>query len=91
MVIATFIVLRIALLIIKSIVIPVEKVHSALVGFSEGKLDIPVDYESTSELGEMCDALRSSQHTLASASCWRRWAAAISTAAPKWRSCMWAS
>ncbi len=65
MVIATFIVLRIALLIIKSIVIPVEKVHSALVGFSEGKLDIPVDYESTSELGEMCDALRSSQHTLA--------------------------
>ena len=44
--------------------VPTEKVRAALVGFSEGKLDIPVDYESTSELGEMCDALRSSQHTL---------------------------
>nr|WP_325259435.1 methyl-accepting chemotaxis protein [uncultured Oscillibacter sp.] len=64
MVIATLVVLRIALLIIKSIVIPVEKVRVALVGFSEGKLDIPVDYESTSELGEMCDALRTSQKVL---------------------------
>ena len=64
MVIATIVVIRIALLIIKSIVIPTEKVRAALVGFSEGKLDIPVDYESKSELGEMCDALRSSQHTL---------------------------
>ncbi|MCI9643984.1 MAG: methyl-accepting chemotaxis protein [Oscillibacter sp.] len=64
MVIATLVVIRIALLIIKSIVIPTEKVRAALVGFSEGKLDIPVDYESKSELGEMCDALRSSQHTL---------------------------
>ena len=64
MVIATLLVLRIALLIIKSIVVPVEKVRAALVGFSEGKLDIPVDYESKNELGEMCDALRSSQHTL---------------------------
>ena len=64
MVIATVVVIRIALLIIKSIVIPTEKVRAALVGFSEGKLDIPVDYESSSELGEMCDALRSSQHTL---------------------------
>ena len=64
MIIATIVVIRIALLIIKSIVVPTEKVRAALVGFSEGKLDIPVDYESTSELGEMCDALRSSQHTL---------------------------
>ena len=64
MIIATFVVLRLALIIIKSIVIPTEKVRAALVGFSEGKLDIPVDYESKSELGEMCDALRSSQHTL---------------------------
>ena len=64
MVIATLLVLRIALLIIKSIVVPVEKVRAALVGFSEGKLDISVDYESKNELGEMCDALRSSQHTL---------------------------
>ena len=64
MLIATIIVIRIALTIIKSIVVPTEKVRAALVGFSEGKLDIPVDYESKSELGEMCDALRSSQHTL---------------------------
>ncbi len=64
MIIATFIVIRIAFAIIKSIVVPVEKVHAALVGFSEGKLDIPVDYESKSELGEMCDALRTSQKVL---------------------------
>ena len=64
LVIATVVVLRMALIIIKSIVVPVEQVHVALSGFSEGKLDIPVDYESKSELGEMCDALRSSQHTL---------------------------
>ena len=64
MLIATFVVLRLALIIIKSIVVPTEKVRAALVGFSEGKLDIPVDYESKSELGEMCDALRTSQHTL---------------------------
>ena len=64
MVIATLIVIRIALTIIKSIVEPTEKVRAALVGFSEGKLDIPVDYESKSELGEMCDALRTSQKVL---------------------------
>ena len=64
MVIATVVVLRLALIIIKSIVVPTEKVRAALVGFSEGKLDIPVDYESKSELGEMCDALRTSQKVL---------------------------
>ena len=64
MIIATLVVLRLALIIIKSIVIPTEKVRAALVGFSEGKLDIPVDYESKSELGEMCDALRTSQKVL---------------------------
>ena len=64
MVIATIVVMRMALIIIKSIVQPVEQVHVALNGFSEGKLDIPVDYHSTSELGEMCDALRTSQHVL---------------------------
>ena len=64
MVIATIIVMRIALTIIKSIVVPAEQVHNALEGFSQGKLDIPVDYHSTSELGEMCDALRTSQNVL---------------------------
>ena len=64
MVIATIIVMRIALIIIRSIVVPAEQVHVALSGFSEGKLDIPVDYHSTSELGDMCDALRTSQNVL---------------------------
>ena len=64
MFIATVAVIRIALIIVKSIVVPVEQVHTALEGFSQGKLDIPVEYHSTSELGEMCDALRTSQHVL---------------------------
>ncbi|MBD5118149.1 MAG: HAMP domain-containing protein [Clostridiales bacterium] len=64
MVIATFVVIRMALIIIKSIVVPVEQVRTALSGFSEGKLDIPVEYHSASELGEMCDALRTSQNVL---------------------------
>ena len=64
MVVATVIVLRIALIIIKSITVPAQQVHNALEGFSQGKLDIPVDYHSTSELGEMCDALRTSQNVL---------------------------
>ncbi len=62
--IASLVVIRIALIIIKSIVIPVEEVRKALVGFSEGKLDIDVKYESKNELGEMCDALRTSQKVL---------------------------
>ncbi|MDE7171305.1 MAG: MCP four helix bundle domain-containing protein, partial [Oscillospiraceae bacterium] len=64
MVIATLVVIRMALVIIKSIVEPVNQVHNALNGFSEGKLDIAVSYESTSELGEMCSALRTSQNVL---------------------------
>ncbi len=64
MVIATLIVIRMALIIIKSIVIPAEQVRKALVGFSEGNLSVPVDYESKSELGEMCQALRTSQSVL---------------------------
>ena len=64
MVVATIIVLRMALIIIKSITVPAQQVHEALEGFSQGKLDIPVDYHSTSELGEMCDALRTSQNVL---------------------------
>ncbi|MCI8539623.1 MAG: methyl-accepting chemotaxis protein [Oscillospiraceae bacterium] len=64
MVIATLIVISMALTIIKGIVIPVEEVRRALNGFSEGKLEIAVNYESQSELGEMCNALRTSQHVL---------------------------
>ena len=50
--------------IIRGIVVPTAQVQKALVGFSEGHLDISVDYESKSELGEMCDALRKSQAIL---------------------------
>ncbi len=63
-VVATIGVMYIAFRIIKTIVVPVTEVHTALVGFSEGKLDIPVGYESASELGEMCDAMRTSQNIL---------------------------
>ena len=56
--------MSLSLKLIKSIVEPTEEVRKALVGFSEGKLDIPVTYESNSELGEMCVALRTSQHVL---------------------------
>ncbi len=64
MVVATAAVICIAMMIVKSITVPVSQVRNALVGFSEGKLDIPVDYESENELGDMCTALRISQHIL---------------------------
>ena len=64
MVVATAVVIRLALVITNSIVIPVEQVHNSLVGFSQGKLDVKVEYHSSSELGEMCDAMRTSQHVL---------------------------
>lgn len=61
---ATVLVLIMALQIIYSITKPVGQVSVALKGFSEGKLDIPVNYKSRNELGEMCDALRTSQYVL---------------------------
>ncbi|MCI8844618.1 MAG: methyl-accepting chemotaxis protein [Oscillospiraceae bacterium] len=63
-VIATIAVIALAFMIIKTITIPVSQVQNALVGFSQGNLSIPVDYQSKNELGMMCDALRSSQTTL---------------------------
>ncbi|MCI8465504.1 MAG: methyl-accepting chemotaxis protein [Lachnospiraceae bacterium] len=62
--IATIAVIALGLMIIKTIIIPVAQVQTALIGFSQGKLDIPVDYQSKNELGVMCDALRSSQEIL---------------------------
>ncbi|NBH19689.1 methyl-accepting chemotaxis protein [Clostridiaceae bacterium] len=62
--IATVAVITLGLMIIKTITVPVAQVQNALVGFSQGNLDIPVDYQSKNELGVMCDALRSSQKTL---------------------------
>ncbi len=61
---ATVLVLIMALQIIYSITKPVGQVSVALKGFSEGKLDIPVNYKSRNELGAMCDALRTSQYVL---------------------------
>ena len=64
MAVATILVLGTAFKLVKGIMEPTEEVRKALMGFSEGKLDIPVNYESKNELGDMCNALRSSQDTL---------------------------
>ena len=64
MVIATAVVLMMATKLIRSIWEPTAQVHKALMGFSEGKLDIPVEFESKNELGDMCQALRTSQQVL---------------------------
>ncbi|MBR5509194.1 MAG: methyl-accepting chemotaxis protein [Lachnospiraceae bacterium] len=64
MIIAASGVMAFVFVLIRSITVPTEQVRRALVGFSQGKLDIPVDYESKNELGEMCDALRTSQEVL---------------------------
>jgi len=62
--IALVIILIIATKIIAGITTPTAQVEKALVGFSEGHLDIPVTYQSNNELGAMCDALRKSQNIL---------------------------
>ncbi len=64
LVLATILVLMLELRIIRSITVPVEQVRTALVGYSKGELDIPVNYESQNELGEMCSALRTSQSVI---------------------------
>lgn len=64
MIIATVVVLKMAFTVIHNVTDPTYEVHKALVGFSEGKFDIKVDYQGTNELGEMCDAMRKSQYIL---------------------------
>ena len=64
MVVATIAVLLIAVRIIRSIVEPSSQVRGALVGFSQGNLSVPVEFTGKNELGEMCDALRTSQKVL---------------------------
>ena len=64
MVLVSAAVMVMAVKIVKSVAVPTDQVHKALLGFSEGKFDIPVEYESKNELGDMCDALRRSQVTL---------------------------
>lgn len=64
LVVATFVVLMLGFAIIRNITRPTEQVRNALIGFSQGNLSIPVDFESSNELGEMCTALRRSQTVL---------------------------
>ncbi|MCI9443187.1 MAG: methyl-accepting chemotaxis protein [Oscillospiraceae bacterium] len=64
MVVATIVVMLMATKIIRSIVEPSNQVRNALVGFSQGDLSIPVNFTGRNELGEMCDALRTSQQVL---------------------------
>lgn len=49
---------------VHNIMVPVNEVRNILHRFSEGNFNVPVHYESQNELGEMCDALRASQHAL---------------------------
>ena len=64
MVIATIVVVVFAGKLIRSIAVPTEEVRNALVGFSEGNFDVEVEFESKNELGDMCEALRTSQQVL---------------------------
>ena len=64
MVVATLVVLLMATKIIRSIAEPSNQVRAALVGFSQGNLGVPVEFSGKNELGEMCDALRTSQRVL---------------------------
>ena len=64
MVLATAWVVFMASRIIKNITVPAAQVQKALNAFQNGDFNAPVDFESKSELGEMCVALRSSQGTL---------------------------
>ena len=56
--------LYIATKIIRSITEPVEQAHNALNAFKNGKFDTPVNYVGQNELGDMCEALRTSQKIL---------------------------
>ncbi len=62
--IATALVIYIIRVILSTILPPVSQVQAALIGFSKGDFTIPVSYESSSELGDMCQAMRESQKIL---------------------------
>ncbi|MBR2894173.1 MAG: methyl-accepting chemotaxis protein, partial [Oscillospiraceae bacterium] len=63
-VLATAAVMYIIRVILSTILTPVAQVQEALMGFSKGDFTIPVEYESRSELGDMCYAMRKSQKIL---------------------------
>ena len=61
---ATIAVILIIRVILNSILPPVNQVQEALLGFAKGDFTIPVEFESRSELGDMCYAMRKSQKIL---------------------------
>lgn len=50
--------------VIRSITLPTKQIHRAIIDMSKGVLDTKIDYESEEELGEMAEALRTSQRVL---------------------------
>ena len=62
---ATATVIMIIRAILATILPPVTQVEEALKGFSKGNFNVPVEYESYSELGNMCHTMRKSQKILA--------------------------
>ena len=67
LVVITLLISFMVIKLIRSIVTPINQVHKALAGYSQGDLEVPVEYESRNELGEMCDSLRTSQKVLSAA------------------------
>ena len=63
-VLATFISLRIAKMIIEGIVTPVDELKHAAAEMTQGRLDAEIDYEAKDELGELADSIREVQTTL---------------------------
>ncbi len=62
--VATVAVIFVIRAILDSILPPVAQVQDALLGFSQGDFSIPVTYKSSSELGDMAHAMRTSQKIL---------------------------
>jgi methyl-accepting chemotaxis protein len=64
-VLAVALMLFVMVRLIRAIVPPLEAARNAMEGMRQGNLKIPVDYRSSSEIGDMCEALRTSQKILA--------------------------
>ncbi len=64
MLVATAAVVVFAWFIIRSITVPTGQLNKALIAFSSGEFDVPVTFRGKSEVGEMCDAMRTSQGIL---------------------------
>ena len=64
-VLAVALMLFVMVRLIRAIVPPLEAARNAMEGMRQGNLKVPVDYRSSSEIGDMCEALRTSQKILA--------------------------